>query len=217
MISTRDLTALPDCATLQRLLQSMAMLDAILEQDWDMRYYSFNAKWAPGEQMGSMRNGCGDDFVALFTEAGCFLRGFDHESAMSPWARKGRPVWPGVLDAVPQAFAEALNEPAFNMQDTTFCIWQRSGEPGWSRGAVEFPPGEDDPDGSEAMLSELDGWPETYQAFASQYHEVDLPLAAVTKIYAHEPLTEALLKALSSSRSLDEVRADADEIGYPIA
>src|SRR5690349_3975316 len=65
MISTRDLSRLPDVDALRRLLQNMAMLDAILSPEWEYRYYSFNSKWARGEQMGSMRDGCGDDFFAL--------------------------------------------------------------------------------------------------------------------------------------------------------
>jgi hypothetical protein len=215
MISTRRLTHLPDCADLQRLLQAMAMLDAILEEEWDMRYYSFNAKWGAGEQMGSMRNGSGDDFFALFNVAGCFLRGFDHESVMSPWASENRAVWPGVLDSVPEEFSAAIKEPAFHMQDTTFCIWRRNGEPAWSRGQIDFPDA-DDPDGSEAMLSDLDGLPETYQAFASEYYEIDLPLGAVARIYAHEPLTEGLLREFPTTRSIEDLRSDAEEIGYPV-
>ena len=57
MISTRDLSGLPDIDALKRLMQSMAMLDAILSPEWEYRCYSFNSKWgARGcAQMGSMR------------------------------------------------------------------------------------------------------------------------------------------------------------------
>ncbi len=43
MISTRDLTSLPNVDDLRQLLQSLAMLDAILSPDWDGRYYSFKS------------------------------------------------------------------------------------------------------------------------------------------------------------------------------
>jgi len=79
VISTRDLSLLPDVDGLRRTLQAMAMLDAILRPEWEFRYYSFNAAWAEGEQMGSMRNGSGDDFFAHFSSAGCWLKGFAHE------------------------------------------------------------------------------------------------------------------------------------------
>jgi hypothetical protein len=59
MISTRNLTLFPDVDELRALLQSMAMLDAILSPEWEGRYYSFNIRWSAGEQMGSMRGWSG--------------------------------------------------------------------------------------------------------------------------------------------------------------
>ena len=44
MISTRDLSRLPDIGGLQVLSQSLAMLDAILCPAWEYRYYSFNVQ-----------------------------------------------------------------------------------------------------------------------------------------------------------------------------
>src|SRR5262249_50472332 len=107
--STRNLRRLPDVDGLRTLLQSLAMLDAILCPEWDLRYYSFNSRWSKGKQMGSMRNGSGDDFFALFNASGCFLKGFDHESPMTPYDREPKEVWPGVLDDVPSEFDAALN------------------------------------------------------------------------------------------------------------
>src|SRR3954451_18924006 len=99
--STRDLSLLPRVEDLRRLFQSMAVLDAILSPDWEYRYYSFNSAWSAGEQMGSMRNGCGDDIYAHFSPAGCWLKGFAHEYPMSPFREQPPRPWPGVLEAVP--------------------------------------------------------------------------------------------------------------------
>jgi hypothetical protein len=185
-------------------------------EEWDYRYYSFNAKWSATEQMGSMRNGSGDDFFALFDAAGCFLRGFDHESAMSPWRETPPKIWPGVLNDVPPQFESSLKEPAFHMEDTTFCIWCLAGDATWSRGLIEFPDGEADPDGSRWMLSALDGKPETYQSFANEYFELDVALDAISRVFAHEPLSAELLQAFPSSRAFQDVVTDAEEIAYPI-
>ncbi|WP_394393217.1 hypothetical protein [Shewanella woodyi] len=84
-ISTNNLNSMPEISELKKLLQSLAILDAIMSPEWDERYYSFNSKWDKSEQMGSMRNGCGYDFSVLFNQAGCFVKGFGHESAMSSW------------------------------------------------------------------------------------------------------------------------------------
>jgi hypothetical protein len=84
MISTRDLSFLPDVDRFRATLQSTAMLDAILSPEWEYGYYSFNAGWSAGEQMGSRRDGLGDHFFALFSSSGCWIKGFAHEAPMSP-------------------------------------------------------------------------------------------------------------------------------------
>jgi len=146
MISTRDLPRLPDVDGLRRLLQAMAILDAILSPEWQFRFYSFNSRWTRGEQMGSMRNGQGDDFFALFNAHGCFLKGFAHEAPMSPYRDDGsKRLWSGLIESVPVEFARCLRQPAFSMEDTTFCIWRRYGDSSWQRGEIEFPRGPDPP------------------------------------------------------------------------
>ncbi|HEY1066467.1 MAG TPA: hypothetical protein VGE52_10175, partial [Pirellulales bacterium] len=176
----------------------------------------FNAAWAPGEQMGSMRDGSGDHFFAHFSAAGGWLKGFVHEATMSPFSQEPPTVWPGVLESVPVEFAECLKEPAFNLDETTFCLWRRPTDDEWQIGPIEFPGGELDPDGSGELLSPLDGDPETYQRWAEEYYECDVNLAAVEQIYAHAPLTAALLKQLAPNRPLSALVPEAEEIGYPL-
>ncbi len=129
-ISTRDLSGLPNTRTLEKITQSLAVLDAIMSPEWEYRYFSFNPKWdqPSGERMASMSNGSGDEYFLLFTVGGAILKGFDHECPMSTWPRTPNAVWPGVLDHVPEEFAAFLSEPAFNLKDTTFCIWKRSSD-----------------------------------------------------------------------------------------
>jgi len=238
MISTRDLSGLPGIDALKRLLQSMAMLDAILSPEWQFRYYSFNSKWAKGEQMGSMRDGCGNDLFALFNKHGCFLKGFHHEAEMSPYRETPPRLWPGLLDSAPKEFDRGLNEPAFMMGDTTFCIWRRYSDRRWRRGDFEFPqlrPHPDgaarDPDGSSQLLSPLDGKPATYLEWATGYYSLDeddeddedgeggggrsLTIAHVRHVYAHKPLTAEMVKQINPEATLAELKGDVAEVGYP--
>jgi hypothetical protein len=62
--------ALPDVVTLQRRSQALAVLDAIMSPEWEWRYYSVGSRWAPGEEMASMRNGSGDAYSIVFSVAG---------------------------------------------------------------------------------------------------------------------------------------------------
>ena len=213
MISTRDLSGLPDILGFRRLAQALAMLDAILSPEWEPRYYSFNSQWADDEMMASMRNGSGDYWFALLTSAGVALHGLAHEY---PTFRHNLP-WPGIFDSLPPEFhANFLKEPAFDTANSTFCIWRRASDDAWSSGAVQLPPGED-PDGSGWLLEMLAGEPAQYVQFAAEYYERDIELADVAAIYRHTALTEALVKGLNPEVSLESLAGDMMEIGYPEA
>jgi hypothetical protein len=214
MISTRNLTHLPDIDNLRKLSKSLAMLDAIISPEWESRYYSFNSKWKPGEEMASMRNGSGDEYFLLFTAFGAILKGFAHESAMTPYRHRPAKLWDGLLDNVPKEFASFLTEPAFDMESTTFCIWRTYADKAWQCGKIDFPD-KDDPDGSKDLLFILDGNPRTYVAWAKEYYEKKISVRAVRDIYAHRPLTSEVIARLNANLSLSELQEEIEEIGWP--
>lgn len=209
VISTQKLALFPDVIGLRTLLQSMAMLDAIVCPDWEMRYYSFDTKWSAGATMGSMRSGCGDDFFALFNSYGCFLKGFAHESPIA-----GEVAPENFYRGLPAELEAGVKEPAFSTDDVTFCLWRAFDDKKWSRAPVPLPRG-GDPDGSATLLSPLDGKPKTYRDWAEDYYEVELPLDAVKAIYNQEPLTKDLIKSLNPEITMKDLKDDIREIGYP--
>lgn len=214
MISTKNLAQLPEPSALRKIAKALAMLDAIIEPEWEYRYYSFNSKWSDSEEMASMRNGSGDSWYCVFSSTGVFLKGFDHESEMSPWNREDERVWPGVLDDVPPVFQACATEPAFSMGDTTYCVWRENGESQWHIGNVSFPGG-NDPDGPAWMLSILDGNPATYQKWAKEYYDRTLHADAIKRIYEGIPLAPDMVRELNPAIEFEGVLADAAEIGYP--
>ena len=213
MISSRSLRDLPNADELKRICQSLAMLDAIVMDDWEYRYYSFDSNWGDDESLASMRDGSGDSFFILFNSAGAIIKGFAHESAMAEHSANTGEVWPGVLDEVPPEFEAVLNDPAFVSEETSFCVWRKRGDLAWQCGKIEFPDS-DYADGSEELLAILDGKPETYAAWATEYYERPIPVEAVREIYAHKPLTQQLVSRLNPDRTLEELESDLDEIGY---
>ena len=212
-LSTQNLSKLPDVDNLKKLLQSLATLDLIMSPEWEDRYYSFNSKWDKSEEMGSMRNGCGDSFFALFNPKGCFLKGFAHEYPMSSWKTEKQQPWQGVLENVPSQISGAIVEPAFSMEDVSFCFWCLYSENSWNHGPVNFLEG-NDPDGSEFLLECLNGKPETYQVFVEEYYEEEVPLEAIKHVYKHLPLTQEIVNMLNPQVSLTEIKNELDEIGY---
>ncbi len=134
---------------------------------------------------------------------------------MTPYRLSPKQVWRGVLDSVPREFAACMHQPAFSVEDATFCIWRRFTDTGWQLGRIAFPSGEADPDGSAYLLSSLDGQPETYRAWALEYYERELHFVAVDHVYQHRPLTPQVVAMFNRELSLDQLLADMNEIGYP--
>ncbi|WP_373973671.1 hypothetical protein NT239_08335 [Chitinibacter sp. SCUT-21] len=194
---------LPPISALRRITQSLAMLDAIICPEWEYRYYSFNSQWGPGEEMASMRNGSGDDWFLLFDSAGAAIKGFAHELNDDPALAQN------IQAQVPPDFASFLNEPAFSMQNATFCYWRKSTDTAWTK--VKSTLSED---GTE-MLELIVSGPMGYKTWAEDYYELSVSLDAVEALFSHQPLDESLVLALNPDADLNMVLADANEIGYP--
>ncbi|SMX56850.1 conserved protein of unknown function [Bradyrhizobium sp. ORS 285] len=207
--STRDVHHLPDIVSLKRLLQSVAMLDAIICPDWEYRYYSFNANWAAGEMMGSMRNGQGDEFFVLFNSHGAFIKGFDHGSVVASLRLPGQQFYRDL----PGQFASCCSEPAFSPEFVTFCMWRLLESPAWSSAATELA-SSGDSDGSARLLSILDRSPETYRRWASEYYERDVPSQAVIAVYEHRVLTDEIVAAINPTIDPASLGEDIAQIGY---
>lgn len=193
----------PDPAELRLHLRALAALDAAMADDPQFCLYTFGAGWGPGEEAALMDNGSGDDFSAVFSPAGVLVRGFDHESAMSPYGREDEEVWPGVVDEVPDALRPLLDDAAFGdpglgVPRVTVCLWRETGDTVWRAGsAIDFPPGHRSPDGSGCLFHLLtDRSPETVRAHFEDYYERPVPLDAVRHVLAGRPMTPAITAAL---------------------
>lgn len=208
------LTRLPNVPSLKKLSQSLAMLDAIMSPEWEYRYYSFNSKWDKNEMTASMRDGSGDEYFILFNSKGAIIKGFAHELPMSPYASQPNKVWKGVFESVPNDFESFLSEPAFLIEDTTFCIWRKIEDSGWQIGEIDYP-AEAGADGLENLLFILSGKPQTYKEFAEEYYETEINVSDIEHIYGHQILTEKLVKRLNQNVSLKKLKKDIKEIGYP--
>jgi len=186
-----------------------------MSPEWESRYYSFDSHWGEGETMGSMRNGSGDSFNALFDSNGCFFKGFAHEYPMSSWREGNLEKWKKILDKVPQEFSSAVSEPAFDIDSISFCFWRTNDDASWCCGLFEIDEAGDS-DGSEFLLECLNGDPSVYQDFAGEYYEEDIPLSSIRHVYEHAPLTQEIIDLLNPEVQLAEIQEELLEIGYPV-
>ncbi len=212
MISTKKLQNLPNKEKLQKICKSISVLDAIISQDWEYRYYSYNQKWRKDEELFEMRDGCGDQMLILFTKNGCVINGFAHELYDF---EESLPSESELIKGIPDVFNDfILGEPVATI-GTTFCIWTNENNQ-WQLGNIKH-----FKDGSDEMLSIFDGNPQTYIDFAIDYFEEDYLSTenaknTVIKIYNHETLTrEMVLSIVDELEDWAQLESDLKEIGYP--
>jgi hypothetical protein len=213
---------LPAIEVVRRWSQSLAVLDAIVCAEREYRYFCFDEGFGPGQALASMRNGSGDEYSITFTGDGAFLRGFDHESPLSPFIQTPPALWPGLLTGLPAAFAAVAQQPAFTLGGVpmvTVALWRLPRDKQWHHGQAAYPQAwEDehaDPDGSDWLFAQLDGRADSYLQHASEYFERQLPTEAVTAVIEHRPVTAALVRALNPERSHHDLTGDLNRIGYP--
>jgi hypothetical protein len=212
---------LPEISVVRDRCRSMAMLDAILSPEWQYRYFSFDSRWSPAQEMASMRDGSGNEYSIVFSPAGAYARGFDHESPMTPYRVTPPAPWPGLLDAVPEVFRAQVTEPAFSDSSgtprATVCFWREQADTAWRAGHIQpLPEGVQDDGSAERLFGVLlDGRPEAYQRFAEDYYEVAVDIAAVRHVYALHPLTQAIVSLLNPGVELSSLAEDLAEAGYP--
>ncbi|HEX5150761.1 MAG TPA: hypothetical protein VFW07_04905 [Parafilimonas sp.] len=207
MISTKNPEALPDRNRLQNICKSISVLDAIISQDWEYRYYSYNSKWSKNEEVFEMRNGQGDQMLILFAENGCIINGFDHEVK-----KKNKQK---LTYNLPQIFQAFMFEEPISSIGTTFCIWSIQSK-NWQLGEIQ-----DFDDGSERLLNIFDNNPQTYidwatDYFEESYNENGIPFETVKKIYDGKSLTkEMVLSIVDELEDWKQLENDLIKIGYP--
>jgi len=60
----------------------------------------------------------------------------------------------------------------------------------------------------------LDGDPDTYRLWASEYFERDVPIGAIEAVYQHQSLSDELVVAVNPQQSVKLLGPDIAEIGY---
>lgn len=206
MISTSNLNNLPDRQTVQSICKAVSVLDAILSQEWEYRYFSYNCKWAENEEFCEIRNGQGDHVLILFKEEGCVINGLAHEYPLQDKTH--------LTQGLPETYHEFIfGEPVASI-GTTFCVWTATNGQ-WTHGVTDLN------DGSEDFLWIFDGDPNTYIEWAQAYYEDDFivteeTIDIVSKIYEGQPLTDEMVMALVGDlEDWELLKSDLQEINYP--
>jgi hypothetical protein len=207
------LAGIPAPPDLYRIAAALHVLDAIAAP----AARSFTLEVRADHRRFRYDHGNGDQLAAYFSADGHLIRGFDHESPMSPYDADEL-LWPGLYAGLPNAgllptFRRAeADEPGIAagglVAAATFAAWWERGGGRWRAGRQKFPAFDAlSSDGASYLLGcltpavrfvEQRGW----------------PAAAVARVMAHEPLSRELVGALRADADLAAARRAADAVGY---
>lgn len=207
MISTKNIDSMPDRKALATICKAISVLDAILSQEWEYRYYSYNSNWDMDEECLQMRNGSGNEMHILFRKDGCVINGFAPEFEQQDKDK--------LTQNLPPIFSVFIFGEPVKSIGTTFCLWTTELD-NWHVGQIESYD-----DNSLEMLDIFDGQPQTYIDWATEYFEEDykesgIPLDTVSKIYSGQTLTkEMVLTIVDELEDWKQLENDLLEIDYP--
>ncbi|MCE0557459.1 MULTISPECIES: hypothetical protein [unclassified Motilimonas] len=181
---------------LRKKMKSLALLDAIIEQEWQYRYFSYNSNWSDSEEMGSLRDGCGGEWFLWFSGELAGYKCLSPEDGLMPELQEAK-------ESASEAFGSFINEPAFSMDQAT-CIWFLENSQWTEHGK---------PVKWLIDLKAITNWEASdYHAWATEYYEREIDLEAVEKILSGE-FSEDLAKKLNPDIEMSELLAELPEIG----
>jgi hypothetical protein len=206
-----DPQLLPHTRQLGQRAMALALLDAIICPEAEYRYFSYDPQFAAGQHVAAMKNGEGDHWYLHLSAAGAIVKGHVQDLPRG----ESRAMALQAQAVVPEDFSSLLHEPAFMMDSVSFCYWRAAAADGWTVLTHPDPRLQHRYDGSEDYLSILLAPASCYYEYAADYFECEPPLASIEHIYAHAPLTAAVVKSLNPQMSLGDALEAASMIGYP--
>ena len=108
MISTKDLSGLPNAERLKNFCKGLAALDIIMvEEEWSfIRHYTYDPAWRKGKEAFFATDGSDQSMIVMFAPEGCVINGVDSE--LYDWEEK-LPRIEDLTDGMPSALQKLMS------------------------------------------------------------------------------------------------------------
>ena len=193
------------------ILKAQAILDIIMldkDEEW-MRITTYYPNYLENVDMFKIDNGSGDDMFILFSEHGVIIKGFDHESILSPHTKDEFKVADGIYNLVPKKLLDLLKDKSIEQESVTFCIWRTSEDLEWNKGKVSIPKGEDD---GKFLLLYINETPDNWKTWAEDYYEEEFDIENIKKIYSNEEITLEMIEEMNPERDSESALREIKKI-----
>jgi len=192
-----NINELPSINKVKKILQGLALMDAILMPEWEYRFFSYNCNWDEkgNESMASMRDGEGNEYFLYFSDLGVAGKLLFENQIQNPLS---------ILEKIPDIFESFKNEVAFNLNHTTFFFWRSYQDEKWvvSPNNLKFYP----------LLGFIKNSYKGYQQWAENYYERDIDSKTLKEVFTFLSVNSEQLSILNSELTLEDLKEDMEEI-----
>lgn len=207
LLSTMNLSNMPDVHRLKSFCKGLAALDIIMiEEEYSfIRHYTYKPEWRKGKEAFFATDGSDQSMIVMFTPEGCVINGVDSE--LYDWEEK-LPRIEDLTKGMPATLQKLMSSREVKKMKSTFCIWTTDGYT-WHCNPMNGK------DASEDLLPRIDGDAQTYVEYAKWYPS-NLALELVSKLADEIPVTKEMVSLLNPNHSeWSEIKTELDSIGYP--
>lgn len=207
---------------MKELLKKQAILDIIITPEHDAwrRLVSYEYDKTKRCDRFHISNDSGDHLYVLMSPDGAIIKGFDHESCLSPYQNDEEPTAESIYANVPAELLALLDEET-EKNDVTFCIWQKPGEVHWHQNSIELPDYCFDSDrtqpedgGQAFLMSYIFAGADEWYEWASIYYELrEEAWDAAARLYETGEITRSMMEDLNPERDYDTIIDECEVSG----
>ena len=207
---------------MKELLKKQAILDIIITPEHDAwrRLVSYEYDKTKRCDRFHISNDSGDHLYVLMSPEGAIIKGFDHESCLSPYQNDEEPTAESIYANVPAELLALLDEET-EKNDVTFCIWQKPGEVHWHQNSIELPDYCFDSDrtqpeagGQAFLMSYIFAGADEWYEWASIYYELrEEAWDAAARLYETGEITRSMMEDLTPERDYDTIIDECEVSG----
>ena len=211
---------------MKELLKKQAILDIIITPEHDAwrRLVSYEYDKTKRCDRFHISNDSGDHLYVLMSPEGAIIKGFDHESCLSPYQNDEEPTVESIYANVPAELLALLDEET-EKNDVTFCIWQKPGEVHWHQNSIELPDYCFDSDrtqpedgGQAFLMSYIFAGADEWYEWASIYYELrEEAWDAAARLYETGEITRSMMEDLNPERDYDTIIDECEVSGLILA
>lgn len=203
---------IPNTDELVKRLLVYAKIDYFMNHDEEeYKVYHYDDKdWVKDGHYFRIDDMGGDHYHVLTSPVGSVIKGFGHETDMSPYNFEEGDL-PELIKnhdfyhGMPEALFQLIDDEALEKDLVTFCVWQEAGQQQWNCAPIDLP--DDWSDGSADFLAYVLDL-QRYGIWFEGYYEEPIDQDVLNLLYNGVPATKGMIEKIPTEQDVEELLRD---------